>query len=44
MVLHNCQVRYQLDPAKLGELTVNAREVFLKYEKILESELAQLVS
>jgi hypothetical protein len=44
MLLTNCQVRYKLDPSTVNELVQHAHGAFAKFEKTLESELAQLNS
>jgi hypothetical protein len=44
MLLSNSRLRYKLNPKALDELVKQAHEVFLKHEKTIASELAQLGS
>lgn len=44
MLLTNCRVRYKLDPSTINDLVKQAHEAFSRFEKTLDSELAQLGS
>ena len=44
MVLTHSRIRYKLDPKKVDELVKQAHEVFTKHEKMITSEVAQLIS